>query len=76
MIVDAETLTQTMDEIERNQQEYERLARRRSPWALRKQYRLCKANELLFARLGAFHPPFVFEQPDYRGGLFTWWLRR
>jgi hypothetical protein len=69
-----EEVESILDQIAANQREFIALAARRlTPWRLREQYRLCKANEPLFAALGIRHVPMWM---DESGSLFAWWLRR
>jgi len=65
-------LTETLDEIAANQRAFEQTR------SLRKQYRLCLANEPLFARIGVVHPPMVMQQPPRGIGqrIVWWWLNR
>lgn len=63
-----------LDEIQRNQIEFERIERSRflGPWKMRRQYRILKINEVLFAHLGLHHEPLKI---DTSSNLLARWLR-
>jgi hypothetical protein len=68
----AAQIEDTLAQIEANHRAFERSR------SLRKQYRLCLANEPLFAKLGIVHPPMLMQQPPRGIGqrILWWWLSR